>query len=68
MADYFVCLDTCVLFDLVQSLETAKRPEWWSELKAIVEAGDVKLLSPKSRSWNWRLVGGISKRSSFWQR
>ena len=47
MAAYFVCLDTCVLFDLVQSLETGKVPEWWSELKAIVEAGDVKLLVPE---------------------
>jgi hypothetical protein len=42
--DYLVCLDTSVLFDLVQKLETGKPPEWWSELKALIEAGNLALI------------------------
>jgi PIN domain len=44
---YFICLDTSVLFDLVQELETGKPPEWWSELKSLIEAGDVTLIVPE---------------------
>jgi hypothetical protein len=47
MATYFVCLDTCVLFDLVQELETGKAPEWWLDLKKLVEADGAKVLVPE---------------------
>jgi hypothetical protein len=48
VADYFVCVDSCVLIDLfVEIIKTGTSPKGWDELKALVASGEAKLLVPE---------------------
>jgi hypothetical protein len=48
MADYFVCLDTNVLVDLVQEIQAGKPPKWWDKLQKLIKDGKkAKLVVPE---------------------
>src|ERR1700733_9094975 len=48
MSEYFVCLDTCVLFDVFDKIRSkGSEPKGWTALKKLIDANEAKLLVPE---------------------